>query len=422
MNAIHFPLTGNSAIMALVILIHVFFAFFAVGGSLIAIFSEWLGQRKKDDAYMRLARSLSKFLADMMKINGVLGVMIIVLIIGLWGTFARFLYSVMFWPFFIEGLFFLLMMVFSVLYNRTWDRASNGLHLFFGCLAAFFSILAAFVINAIWAFMMFPGKWLETRDGWDAIQSPILWESFTHMLLPCVINGALFIFLFSFWKVKFSDKETDYYKKINRFAARMSAALIFLQPLSGLSFLWRVNISSQGLAHPNPWGQLWSGVGTPYLHGMFFLASVAVICAALYWILGHDNGRKFLLIAAVAMFTAFFVGGYAREKARKPYLVWGHMYMSQNPVKAKSTGAKKAEGINGASVYDNEGCGACHLFQGKGGSAGPELEDLNDSFSKDDMKEFLSEPPDDMPPFGGSEKELEAIANYLLNPMGKATP
>jgi len=204
--------------------------------------------------------SLSKFLADMMKINGVLGVMIIVLIIGLWGTFAKFLYSVMFWPFVIEGLFFFLMMIFSVLYNRTWNRVSEGLHLFFGFMASLFSIMAAFVINAIWAFMMIPGKWLETRAPWDAIHTPIMWESFTHMLLPCLINGALFLFLFSFWKVKSSGADADYYEKINRFAARMGAALIFLQPLSGLSFLWKVKISSQGLADPNPWGQLWSGL------------------------------------------------------------------------------------------------------------------------------------------------------------------
>ena len=50
----------------------------------------------------------------MMKINGVLGVAIGVLTRGLWGSFAKLLYSVMFWPFVIEGLFFLVLMIFSI--------------------------------------------------------------------------------------------------------------------------------------------------------------------------------------------------------------------------------------------------------------------------------------------------------------------
>jgi len=154
---------------------------------------------------------------------------------------------------------------------------------------------------------------------------------------------------------------------------------------------------------------------------MISLASVAVICAALYWILGHEKGRKFLIMASIAMLTAFFIGGYAREKARKPYLVWGHMYMSQGLIKATSTGPKEPERISGAAVYDSEGCGACHLFRGKGGSMGPELMDLSESFSKDDLKEFLAEPPDDMPPFSGSGEELTAISEYLLSPDGKTT-
>jgi len=77
-DRIDFPLLGNSIIMAVVILVHVFIAFFAVGGSVLAVFAEWWGTKKKDNDYIRLARSVSGFLSDMMKINGVLGVAIVV--------------------------------------------------------------------------------------------------------------------------------------------------------------------------------------------------------------------------------------------------------------------------------------------------------------------------------------------------------
>jgi len=141
MDRIDFPLTGNSIIMAVVILIHVFFAFFAVGGSTLAVFAEWIGRRKDNDHYISLARRVTKFLSDMMKVNGVLGVAIVVLTIGLWGTFARFLYSATFWLFLTEGLFFLVLMIFSIAYNRTWDTSPPGRHLFYGIVAAFSAVM-----------------------------------------------------------------------------------------------------------------------------------------------------------------------------------------------------------------------------------------------------------------------------------------
>lgn len=414
MERIDFPLTGNSIIMAIVILVHVFFAFIAVGGSTLAVFSEWRGRKKNDNDYITLARRVTKFLADMMKINGVLGVAIIVLLIGLWGGFAKFLYSVAFWPFVTEGLFFLILMIFSITYNNTWDRVSSGKHLFFGGVTAFAAIVTAFLINGIWAFMMTPGDWLTTNNRWDAFFNPILWESSIHMILPCLINGTLVVFLWTFWKSRQKGPEIDYYKKTNKFTARIGATLILLQPLSGLSFLFKVKSATENLPAPNPWGQVWSGLGRPYLNVMITLGVVAVVFALLYWLLGHEKGRKFLLVTAIAAFVAFFMGGYTREKARKPYLVWGTMYMNQKLVGEKAPSAAPGEEISGEQVFEDWECRSCHAFQGRGGTAGPELVDLHENYTIEELKEFLLNPPEDMPPFEGSESELEALAKYTL--------
>lgn len=413
MDRIDFPLTGNTIIMAIVILIHVFFAFIAVGGSVIAVFSEWLGRKKNDNDYILLARRLTEFLADMMKINGVLGVAIVVLAIGLWGSFSRLLYSVMFWPFIAEGLFFLLLMIFSVSYNNTWNSVSSKIHIFFGVMTAISAIATVFLINAIWAFMMVPGDWPTTRDRWDAFLNPILFESFAHMLLPCFINAALAIFLWTYWKSRKGDQETGYYRKANKLTAGIGALFIFLQPLSGLSFLFKVKSTTQNLPAPNPWSQLWTGMARPYFHTMMTLAGIAVIFAILYWVLGHEKGRKFLVVTAMAAFVAFFMGGYAREKARKPYLIWGTMHLNQKMVGEKAPAADEKE-ISGEQVLADWECRACHVFRGKGGSVGPELLNLENKFSLEDLKRFLKDPPEDMPPFDGSDEETEALAKYLI--------
>jgi len=414
MDRIDFPLTGNSIIMAVVIMIHVFFAFFAVGGTTLAVISEWAGRKKNNENYITLARKVTKFLADMMKINGVLGVAIVVLTIGLWGTFARLLYSVMFWPFVIEGLFFLVLMIFSISYNNTWDKVSSGTHLFLGFMTAFAAIMTAFLINSVWAFMMTPGDWISTQNRWDAFLNPILWESFLHMIIPCFLNGALFVFLWSFWKLKTSDRDLELYETVNKFTGRVAGVLIFLQPLSGLSFLFKVKSATQSLATPNPWMQVWSGLGRPFLHAMMGLAGIALIFAILYWLFGHEKGRKFLTVTAIAAFVAFFMGGYTREKARKPYLVWGTMYMNQKLVGEKVQSVAAGEKISGEQVYKDWECGACHTMQGVGGNVGPELVELDNRYQLEDLKQFLLEPPEDMPPFEGSEEEVDALARYIL--------
>jgi cytochrome bd-type quinol oxidase subunit 1 len=320
----------------------------------------------------------------------------------------------MFWAFVTEGLFFLVLMIFSVSYNNTWDKTTPGRHIFYGIMTAFAAIMSAFLINAIWAFMMTPGDWMTTQNRWDAFGNPILWESSIHMIIPCLLNGALFIFLWTYWKLKTSDRDLEFYEKMNKYTGRIAGILLFLQPLSGLSFLFKVKSATQELATPNPWQQIWTGLGKSYLHVMIGLAAVAVIFTILYWLLGHEKGRKFLIGTALAVFVAFFMGGYTREKARKPYLVWGTMYMNQKFVGEKTETAAVEGEISGEQVYQDWECGACHKLQGSGGNIGPELVDLHESYQLEELIEFLKYPPEDMPPVEAPDEEVEALAKYLL--------
>ncbi len=419
MDGVQFPVLGNSIIMAVVILTHVFFAFFAVGGSILSVTAEWWGTKKKDDDYLRLAKSVSGFLSDMMKINGVLGVAIVVLTIGLWSQFGAFLYSVQFWPFLFEGAVFLFLMIFSVIYHHTWDSVSRGTHIFFGVITGFFALMAGFLINGIWAFMMVPGKWIETKSRWDAFFNPILTESTIHILLPTLINASLLIFLWTFWKSKKTQgTEQVYFNKMNLFVAKIGAALLFLQPLSGLSFLFKVKSATENLPAPNPWQQISDGMATPFLYTMITLAVIAMIGAVLYWVWGHEKGRKALAVASFAMFLAFFMGAFTRERARKPYLVWGIMPMNQQLIGEKKVTPPAGTKLNGEQVFKDQGCLACHKFNGEGGTIGPDLTTVASKYDKAKLMDFVRQPPAPantmMPSFAGSEEELDALTDHLL--------
>jgi cytochrome bd-type quinol oxidase subunit 1 len=415
-DGVQFPVVGNSIIMATVILIHVFFAFFAVGGSVLSVAAEWWGTKKKDEDYIRLAKGVSGFLSDMMKINGVLGVAIVVLTIGLWSQFGAFLYSVQFWPFLAEGAVFLLLMIFSVIYHHTWDSVSRGAHICIGAVTGFFALMAGFLINGIWAFMLVPGKWIQTQDRWDAFFNPILVESTFHILLPTLINASLLLFLWTYLKAKKTQgAEQAYFNKMNLFTAKIGAALLFLQPLSGLSFYFKVKAATESLPAPSPWTQFSEGgMAWPFLLTMITLAVIAMIGGIMYWVRGHEKGRTALVAASLAMFLAFFMGAFTRERARKPYLVWNTMYMNQKFVDEKKDNTEPKAAVSGEQVLKDMGCMNCHA----GGAGAPALTGLAQKYDKAKLMDFIRQPKgaagNKMPPFSGSDQELDALAGHLL--------
>ncbi len=72
----------------------------------------------------------------------------------------------------------------------------------------------------------------------------------------------------------------------------------------------------------------------------------------------------------------------------------------------------------GKAVYDESGCATCHSIGGIGGRIGPSLDDVGNKMKAETMKEILLDPkllnPNTvMPPFEGSEEDLEALVAYL---------
>ncbi|MCS3917995.1 c-type cytochrome [Fervidibacter sacchari] len=74
----------------------------------------------------------------------------------------------------------------------------------------------------------------------------------------------------------------------------------------------------------------------------------------------------------------------------------------------------------GKAVYDETGCATCHAIGGIGGRTGPSLDKIGSKYDAEKLKEILVNPqtlnPNTvMPPFEGSEEDLEALVAYLLS-------
>ncbi len=437
MTQINFPLLGNSLIMAVVILVHVFFAFVAVGGVCLAFASEWIGYRKSSAFHDRFARGYIKFLSDMMKLNGVLGVAIVVLTIGLFPAFASKLYNIFFWPLILEASIFMAMMAFTVIYLNAWKTMENRtLHIAIGGFGAASAVAAGVVINAAHAFMLTPGSYFEAPGLLKAVFNPSMPASTTHLLIPCVVNAAMFAFIYSLYKLRKSE-DAAYHSWLADHSGTIFAWGILLQPLSGLSFLLTLKVVNAGI-----FDSIVSGLVSRFFWPMAGLAAVAVTCSLIYLFSGKKR-RGVLLAGGLAALTAFSFGGYTRERARKPFLIYGHMYMTgalvaktaapapaaaAEPAKpaAQPAPAKKAAPAPAAApqkkavsaheveeALEKYNCLVCHTYKGVGGTFGPALDAHLGHHSKEELKKILKTPPSTMPPFEGTDKELDDFATVL---------
>jgi mono/diheme cytochrome c family protein len=86
----------------------------------------------------------------------------------------------------------------------------------------------------------------------------------------------------------------------------------------------------------------------------------------------------------------------------------------------KKPGGNASQIAAGKKLYDNLGCGNCHIIGGQGGAAGPKLDGTG---KRRDMKFLVQKlknpkfnmPQSIMPPMDKPDKDVQAVAAYLMS-------
>jgi len=409
----HYPFwdqpIGYGVLMAIIAVFHVFVSHFAIGGGLYLVVNEQQARRDGDMDRLAFLEQLSKFFAMVTLVAGALTGVGIWFVIGLLAPAAtEALIHNYVWGWATEWTFFVVEIAAAMLYFYGWKRLTAKAHLTLGWIYFGAAWLSLVVINGILTFMLTPGRWLETGDFWQGFFNPTYWPSLVLRTGVCIMLAGLYALL-----VASRLEAGDFKARIVRQAAGWAVVGLVVTALAQ-AWYWKaipVAVTAKALeSMPTP---LRAIVLSLWLAAALGAGVLALVILA---------PRRFGTLAALgfmalgmAWFGAF---EWSRESLRKPYILTGYMY--GNGAEVAETARYQRDGFlpqityrtgdDGADLF-RHACRSCHTLDG--------YKALKPALAGADRAYILALIQGahllrgNMPPFLGTPKEAELIADHL---------
>jgi mono/diheme cytochrome c family protein len=401
--------TGYGLLMAAIAIIHVFVSHFAIGGGLYLVVAETRARRANDTRRLAYLESLSKFFILVTVVFGALTGVGIWFIIGLLNPAAtEVLIHNFVWGWATEWTFFIVEICAAILYFYGWRFMSARHHLAIGWIYFAAAWLSLAVINGILAFMLTPGKWIETGNFWDGFLNPTYLSTTVFRTGICVMLAGLYAML-----VAAREPDREFRGRLVRYnAAWALAGLVIMVP----SWLWFRAAVPAALA-----GEVASRLTLPAASltaGMRFLLALTVL-VVVFGLLVPRRMSLPVALAGMVLGLGFFSGyEFMRESMRKPWVIHGFMY--GNAVEAARVEEYQAGGMlpamafrtgdDGADLF-RRACRSCHTIHGH--------QPLAPAFNGTD-REFVAGMVSGtaamraaMPPFAGTPEEAALVGDHI---------
>jgi hypothetical protein len=187
--SIEFPYTGNRTAVWIVAQLHILFAGFILGAPIFIVISEWLGYRKQDPRYDRLAKEVTKVTVILYSMTALTGGLFIFVLLATYPQFTTWLINHFFLIFaVIYPLLFIAETIVLYLYFYSWDALKGekkGRHIAIGVLLNIIGTITLFIIDGPTSFMNTPAKATEGISLVDFIQTASLWDKiFNYSWIP----------------------------------------------------------------------------------------------------------------------------------------------------------------------------------------------------------------------------------------------
>ncbi len=425
---------GGGVLIGIVAIAHVLVSHFAVGGGIAIAIVETMAVRRRDPALRALAKRGSLMLILVSTVFGAISGVGIWVTIGLVQPAATSaLIHNFVWGWAMEWVFFILEVATALAYYATWEKVRPRTHLLLIWLYAFAAYMSLVIIQGIIAFMLTPGRWLETHSFWDGIFNPTYLPGLVFRTgVALLLAGAYLIFA--------ALREADPAAR-GRLVRLMAAFEVVGVLVAYGGYRW------WEAALPDTVRSLFLGAGAAIAslattRHLLLWALAVVLVLALFALIAPRLQRW--PVAVVVMLAAFvFFGGYERlrEGARKPFVIHGVMFSNGvlvdeiNELNEKGMLSKArwaplevggGEHAMGRAVFRAE-CSACHTVSGylsirtlEGGAEKDMLLAILQMMQADgDVWTSHGDPGSlsytFMPPFVGTEEEMDALASYLVS-------
>jgi len=432
---------GGGVLIGIVAIAHVVVSHFAVGGGIAIAIVETLAVRRRDASLRALAKRSSLMLILISTVFGAISGVGIWVTIGLVQPAATSaLIHNYVWAWATEWVFFILEVATALAYYATWEKVRPRTHLLLIWLYAFAAYMSLVVIQGIIAFMLTPGRWVETKAFWDGFLNPSYVPGLVLRTGICLLLAGAYM---TFAALREADREAR---------ARNVRLLAALQVVGALvayaGYRWWEG------ALPESVRTLFLGdkVLLPALgttrHLVLWALTIFLLFALFAWLLPRVQRWPVAVVTLLAAFA--FFGSYERlrEGSRKPFVIRDFMFSngvliseitdlnSKGMLSKARWAAREDNGTpegKGHAVFRAE-CAACHTIDGylsiRTRIAPVDVDMLNgilatmaeegSEYTKGTYThqghvatEKLDYPY--MPPFVGTEEEMGALVSYLMS-------
>ncbi len=409
---------GGGFWIALIAVLHVFVAHFAVGGGFFLVLTEARARRSGSRAILDYARKFSRFFLLLTMVFGALSGVGIWLTISVLSPAATVLLVRTFvWAWATEWTFFAGEIVAILVYYYSFERLTARRHMAVGWMYCAFAWLSLFFINGILGFMLTPGDWAVSHDFWDGFFNPSFWPSLVFRTSLALMLAGLFGFA-----TALGIRDVLARESMLRAACRWAVLSL---PVLAASGWWYVTV----LPQPVREFVLRRSTEIASSRQAFPLLLLAVAATALALLTRLPLAARRVLAGLLLVLGLGVVGTFEtmREAARKPWLVHGQIWSTDispaaaapgdAPLLPRAAWAKVREVTPenrleaGRDLYTLQ-CLACH-------SVGGPMKDIRNytgrtgtvgvtAFLTGQGKLFTH-----MPPFLGSPAERDALAAHI---------
>jgi len=247
-SPVQFPYTGNRTAVWIVAQLHLLFAAFILGAPIFVVISEWLGYRRQDSRYDRLAREVTKITVILFSLTAVTGGLFIFVLLAAYPQFTTWFINQFYLVFaVIYPALFITETILLYAYLYTWDvwkGEQKGRHIALGVLLNLVCVLILFVINGPTSFMNTPTKaegvspqdFLAVASLWDKIANQSWFPLSLHRIDGNVAFGGFICGMIAAYMYMGSknQEERAYYDWMGYVSIWIAVGGTLLQPFTGL--------------------------------------------------------------------------------------------------------------------------------------------------------------------------------------------